>query len=187
MKKNPQITDATRNKLIQAFCELYKKKPVSKITIKEITDLAGYNRCTFYQYFSDAYALLEYLEDKMIETGLQRVSTIDLKVPDFNRQFVFKLSETFREYDYFTVILLQSREGSDLFKKIKKQVMPVITKHFNISSDNETAMLALEFYLTGIFAILTHWLSDPSDKKLNELSVLVHGIWCDGLLKQLEG
>lgn len=47
MKKQPQITEQTKDKLRSAFWTLYSSKPIDKITIKEITDLAGYNRGTF--------------------------------------------------------------------------------------------------------------------------------------------
>lgn len=66
MHKSPKITDATRQAFLEAFCILCNKKPVGKITIKEITAKAGYNRCTFYQYFHDVYDLLAYIEDEVI-------------------------------------------------------------------------------------------------------------------------
>lgn len=66
MKKQVEITAATRNAFLDAFCTLYKRKPIEKITIQELTDKAGYNRSTFYQYFKDIYGLLTYIEDNVI-------------------------------------------------------------------------------------------------------------------------
>lgn len=37
------------------------KKPIEKITIKEITDLTGVIRSTFYNHFQDKYELLEWI------------------------------------------------------------------------------------------------------------------------------
>ena len=54
---------ATRQALMDAFWTLYKKKRIEKITVKNITDAAGYNRSTFYQYFLDVYDILAQLED----------------------------------------------------------------------------------------------------------------------------
>ncbi len=182
MKKNPEITDATRNKLIQSFCTLYKEKPVSRITVKEITDLAGYNRSTFYQYFSDVFSLLEYVEDEMIATGLQKISSIDLNARDFAQQYVLGLAETLHTHGYYSVILLQSGASSDLFKKIKKSAMPIVMKRFQFTEDNTKAVLAIEFYLTGIWALLIHWLEQPDEGLLEELSSLIYAIWHEGLL-----
>ena len=49
----------TREALVKSFFSIYKEKPVNRISIKEVTDRAGYHRSTFYEYFSDIYDLLE--------------------------------------------------------------------------------------------------------------------------------
>ena len=47
--------------LALSFKELVTKKPIEKITIREITDLAGVIRPTFYNHFQDKYELLEWI------------------------------------------------------------------------------------------------------------------------------
>ena len=47
--------------LAESFKELAKKHPIEKITIKEITDLAGVIRPTFYNHFQDKYELVEWI------------------------------------------------------------------------------------------------------------------------------
>lgn len=47
--------------LAESFKELARKRPIEKITIKEITDLAGVIRPTFYNHFQDKYELLEWI------------------------------------------------------------------------------------------------------------------------------
>ncbi len=57
-------TDSTKsidNLLAESFKRLVEKKPVEKITIREITDLAGVIRPTFYNHFQDKYELLEWI------------------------------------------------------------------------------------------------------------------------------
>ena len=39
---------------------------IEKITVREITERAGYNRATFYLYFRDVYDLFEQLEDEIL-------------------------------------------------------------------------------------------------------------------------
>ncbi|MBQ9479098.1 MAG: TetR family transcriptional regulator [Selenomonadaceae bacterium] len=52
---------------VEALCRLGKRKSIEKITIKELTDKAGYCRATFYQHFEDIYALLDFVEGLVIE------------------------------------------------------------------------------------------------------------------------
>ena len=66
MKKQPEITEATRRDFILAFCEYYQDRPIEKITVKEIAEKAGYSRVTFYNYFKDPYNLLSQIEDEFI-------------------------------------------------------------------------------------------------------------------------
>ena len=66
MNKQPEITAKTREAFATSFCTLYAQKSIDKITVKEITALAGYNRSTFYQYFDDIYDLLDYVEDSLL-------------------------------------------------------------------------------------------------------------------------
>jgi AcrR family transcriptional regulator len=56
----------TRQNLIDSFWLLYCKKSIEKITVKEICDVAGYNRSTFYVYFKDAYEILAEIEEQTI-------------------------------------------------------------------------------------------------------------------------
>lgn len=64
--KQPAVTEQTKNNLRRAFGGSTSKSP-RKITVKQITDLAGYNRGTFYLYFKDVYDLLEDIEAKMLQ------------------------------------------------------------------------------------------------------------------------
>ncbi|MCR5098228.1 MAG: TetR/AcrR family transcriptional regulator C-terminal domain-containing protein [Lachnospiraceae bacterium] len=47
--------------LAESFKKLVAKKTIEKITIREITDLAGVIRPTFYNHFQDKYELLEWI------------------------------------------------------------------------------------------------------------------------------
>ena len=58
--------EQTKENLVEAFWTLYKDKPLEKITVKEITDKAGYNRGTFYSYFKDTYEMQKYVRDSLL-------------------------------------------------------------------------------------------------------------------------
>ena len=66
MKKQPELTAQTKENLMEAFWQIYCEKRIEKITVKEITMKAGYNRSTFYEYFTDVYDVLEQIENSLI-------------------------------------------------------------------------------------------------------------------------
>ena len=57
----------TRKKIVRSFWKLYKTKEIEKITVKDITDASGIYRTTFYLHFSDIYAILEIIEEKLMK------------------------------------------------------------------------------------------------------------------------
>ena len=67
MGKRRTQTEQTRENLKTAFWELYRQKPLEQITVREVTDLAGYNRGTFYVYFKDVYDVLEQTEREIMQ------------------------------------------------------------------------------------------------------------------------
>ena len=63
MKKHPEIQEATRRNFTQALIELYARQPLDKISVQALSARAGYNRATFYRYFSSVYELYGYAEE----------------------------------------------------------------------------------------------------------------------------
>ena len=56
----------TKKAIIESFLHLVGKKPLEKITVRDIVDDCGINRNTFYYYFQDIYAVVEELCDTEI-------------------------------------------------------------------------------------------------------------------------
>jgi AcrR family transcriptional regulator len=59
------MSKVTKRALEQSLKNLLLKKPLTKITIGDITEDCGINRMTFYYHFKDIYDLVEWacLED----------------------------------------------------------------------------------------------------------------------------
>ena len=49
----------TKKAIMETFVHLVEKKPLEKITVRNLVDECGINRNTFYYYFQDIYAVLE--------------------------------------------------------------------------------------------------------------------------------
>lgn len=66
MKPESNQVAQTKERLKNAFFELYATKKIEHISIKEIADVAQLNRGTFYVYYKDIYDLLEKTENELI-------------------------------------------------------------------------------------------------------------------------
>lgn len=65
-KKLPERTAETKQNLMDAYWNLYTSDIPGKITVKMITDKAGYNRGTFYAYFLDINDLHNQIEEELL-------------------------------------------------------------------------------------------------------------------------
>ncbi len=71
----------TKHVLKESLLKLLREKPVNKITVKEVCELSELNRATFYTHYSDCFALLEDIEQELIdafEESLKYVSSFDV-------------------------------------------------------------------------------------------------------------
>ena len=66
-------TEKTENAIKSAFLELRAKRPLEKITVKELCALARINKSTFYTHYQDIYALSEKLEKEVVDSILQSI------------------------------------------------------------------------------------------------------------------
>lgn len=164
MNKQPQVTQVTKAKLREAFWGLYTTKPLDKISIKEITDRAGYNRGTFYLYYKDVYDLFNQIEDELL--GNIR-TLIDEKLMqgdqlDFERHMGFILELT-RTYEPYVSVLLGDQGDPAFARKLKAIIAPLV-ENLLIPAEGcteEERSLLKEFYLSGLLAAVSAWIANP--------------------------
>lgn len=56
----------TRKVIRDAFLKLLQEKPLAKITVREVCELAEINRGTFYKHYLDCYDLMEKLQEEAV-------------------------------------------------------------------------------------------------------------------------
>lgn len=71
-------SENTKQALAAALKQCMKQKPLDKISIREITDLCGLRRETFYYHFSDIYALVKWMFEEEALTLLRRHEGVQL-------------------------------------------------------------------------------------------------------------
>lgn len=67
-------TRRTRAGIQSAFLALRAKKPLEKITVKELAELAHINKATFYLHYRDIYDLSDQVEDEILAESLCSLS-----------------------------------------------------------------------------------------------------------------
>ena len=73
-RRKNTLPSFTKKAIMETFLHLTEKKPLEKITIRDLVDECGINRNTFYYYFQDIYAVLEEYCDLSINSLAQENS-----------------------------------------------------------------------------------------------------------------
>lgn len=66
--------EKTYTSVRKAFLQIREEKPLEKISVKEIVELAGIHKATFYSHFHDVEALSDYMENEVINQCFQEIS-----------------------------------------------------------------------------------------------------------------
>ena len=61
-------TRRTREALLRALLQLLQEKPLSSITVTELTGLADVNRATFYTHYQDIFDMFDHLKEDLSQT-----------------------------------------------------------------------------------------------------------------------
>ena len=77
MRKTDARIRYTQGVLKQALLSFLQEKPINKITVKEVCELAELNRATFYAHYSDCFALLEQIENELLEAFQDSLKLLD--------------------------------------------------------------------------------------------------------------
>lgn len=70
-------TERTKNSIRNAFLELRKRKPLEKISVKELAELAYINKATFYTHYRDIFDLADHLENEYFDSILAELNYTD--------------------------------------------------------------------------------------------------------------
>ena len=101
----------TRNSIYEAFIELRGKKPLEKITIKELTDKAKISKQTFYLHYKDIYDLSEHLEKELLDTMMKGITFPDNILQHAGEITLQLFSHIVAQGHLFKIIFSDSRQS----------------------------------------------------------------------------
>lgn len=185
-KKQPEITMMTKKTIKDAFWELYKEKKIEKITVKDITLKAGYNRSTFYAYFTDVYDILEQIEEDLMP-GIEHLPPIDKSrehSPDFFKNIITIYE---KNSDYYSVLLSENGDPHFSIKMknvFKSMMMEAMTNRVNISP--EEMDYALEFLVGATLSIVKHWFDQDKNIPMEQLIPLMSKLMDNRFVQELD-
>ena len=184
MAKNIEKTQKTKEKLINAFWDLYCENKIEKITVKAVTDKAGYYRSTFYEYFSDVYEVLEEIESNLLKKHRFVFEEIfDTKDFSLIKGIAFEFCEENAEA---LAILLGPNGDPKFYAAAKEHILRCLREVLQVDSSSKEIQITLEIVSGAIISVLTYWYQHRDLMELQELFDIVLKIFEHGAISILE-
>lgn len=170
MNKQPEITMQTKKNLMDAFWQIYCEKRIEKITVKDITTKAGYNRGTFYEYFADVYDVLEQIEASILPNSLKHKEM--MLTTDIHLTLEHLIEVYSRNKKYFVVLL--GKNGDPAFQeKVKNEYKTILRQRLQLLDVDQSILeYVLEYEMSAFIGVMTYCFTkeeDPDIKKMIQL------------------
>lgn len=160
MRKKPEQTEMTQKNFQDAFWILYTKQSIDKITVKDICNLAGYNRSTFYQYYEDVYDVLHKFENQLLDEVNKFVVHLVEQANNLDAsQALQEIFGIFSRLNKYITVLFGPHGDTEFIHKFVENLKPFWIKYFFQTEHYTTAEidLLMEYYISGLLSMYQKW------------------------------
>lgn len=149
----------TRMIIEKSFLELLQQKPVSKITVTELCQMAQINRATFYKHYLDVPQLLEKLEEDLFEQIREMFKD---HAENMETMLLDMMNYTRREWERFMALGSENGDPNLMMKTFLlcyENAYPLVEQSMPGLSEVQRQMV-FQFMSQGAGGILTWWIKD---------------------------
>ena len=180
------MSQITKRALEQSLKNLLQQKPLSKITISDITEDCGISRMTFYYHFKDIYDLVEWACAEDAARALQNKKTYDTWQQGFVQIF-----HAVRENKVFVMNVYRCVNREQVEKYLvpltDQLIMGVITERAAGMTVREAdQQFIAQVYSYAFVGIMLDWIRDDRradpEELVTRLAMVIHG----GITQALE-
>lgn len=176
MKQKAEYRSSIRSKRLirKAFVEMLKEEDLEKITVTDIITRADINRGTFYAHYQNTRAVIEQIENEIIEKMLEFLS--EFRYKNFFQNplpLLLKISSYLENDLEFYRILINSNGSEQFLIKLKT----IFVKHMETDTDIPDAMkrspaflIRCHFFAGGLVNLYQVWFRGELDFSLDEIA-----------------
>lgn len=152
------MASTTKESLGAALKQMLTVKPIDKITVKDLVEICGVNRQTFYYHFDDVYDLLEWV----FEEDANRVLPSEV-VYEHWRDDVMMFFKYLADNSVFALNIYNSNSRIYMLRYFKRCLQGCIRSFAIIVSEGKNIdrtdfEFVVEFYANGIVGLISQWL-----------------------------
>ena len=164
----------SRKLIRQAFVELLTEKDIEKITVTDIITRADINRGTFYAHYSDTRAVIEQIENEIIEKMLEFLA--EFRFRNFFKNplpLLLKISRYLEEDLEFYRILINSNGSEQFLMKLKNTFVQHMKTDTDIPQEVKESpafLIRAQFFAGGLVNLYQVWFRREMDISIEEIT-----------------
>lgn len=182
MREKAEYKSAIRSrKLIrQAFVDLLREKSLQKITVTDIITRADINRGTFYAHYQDTRAVIEQIENEIIDKMLKLLG--EFRYKNFFQNplpLLLKVSEYLEKDVEFYRVLINASGAEQFLVKLKNTFVRYLATGTDIPAEikkSSAFLIRVHFFAGGLINLYQVWFRAELDTSLAEISLEISKI-----------
>jgi Transcriptional regulator len=168
-----------KDKIKNAFLDLYSEHPIEKISVKLLTETAGVNRGTFYDHYTDIYDLLNQIETEFISNVTAMIEVIAAWLLSGDSSRISDCYADFFEANHrMLFIFFKTRPSRRLQNIMKSYAQTNICRFLGIDRSRLSCeqQYILEYLSGGQMSIVMHWFAQNNDLDFDAFADLIKRI-----------
>lgn len=180
VEKQDRRVKRTKTMMRDALMELMDEKPVSEITAKDVTAKADLNRATFYLHYTNVFALLDEMENEVVEKFAQMLDKIEIRQGEaWEYPIIGHICDYIIENPKLCrCLLLQSRSDrlAGKLTEIMKQKGRRVRQARGMNPESPEADYIHQFIAYGAMGMVKQWLEEGMALSREEMVTLAEGL-----------
>ena len=167
--------------LKNSLVELLDTKPLEKITVKEICDIADINRGTFYSHFKDQYALYDDLVNEILENVFCRLGDFMSATEEEIHERVLSVFVYIKDNENVFKTFINNGVRHSIKEKIRNVIRDIYLSKVTEDADIDYVNASYSFIAAGAVYLIRYWLISGSAKTPVEMAEFSLKLASDGI------
>lgn len=175
----------TKKALRDALLSLLEKKPITEISVTELTTLADVNRATFYFYYTDLLDMLQQIQNEAYQSFKEVISesTPSITTIEGFTDYAESLLTYCKEHEALVKFIIKNDTNNQLYKQIQTLMLNNIPNSKEVFDVNNPARYSTNYILNAMVGIMIDWMDEGMKIPPHELAEFCAHIYLNGSYK----
>jgi len=182
MKHNEQ-SQQTKQALSEALKAMMKKKPLNKITVRELVEDCGVNRKTFYRHYRSISDVVTEFENELLSDFSDILKTSNTSIFNIGSVLGEISALISSNQEYFVKLLKLNPElfSTGRVKAMLRRAIEIALRDVCVVNDEQTLHALSEFTVSGVLSLYSGWFDSGCTGSLDVITDIARRMTTDGL------